>query len=80
VSTNDENALISTNENQHHSHLSPRNLPSKQVVCSTLRISATQQNHHNRRKQESDFVGREKRESNREQVDLDEMMKASDRK
>jgi hypothetical protein len=64
VSTNDENALISTNTNQDNSHLSPQNLPSWPVVCSTLRISATQKT-ITRRKQESDFVGREKRERER---------------
>jgi hypothetical protein len=70
VSKYDDNTLISAILNGDHSHLSPGTSTLKPAVCSTLMISAT-------RKQEG-CVGREKRESNREQVDLDEM-KDSDR-
>jgi hypothetical protein len=50
VSTNDENTLISTNENQHHSHLSPITCPQSQwfaprITSVASKIPATQQNH-----------------------------------
>jgi hypothetical protein len=46
VSKYDGNTLISAISNGDHSHLSPGTSTSKPAVCSTLKISATQQNYY----------------------------------
>ena len=76
MSKYDGNTLISAISNGDHSHLSPGTSTLKPAVCMHLDDFGNATKLLQRRKQEG-CVGREKRESNREQVDLDEM-KASD--
>jgi hypothetical protein len=77
VSKYDGNTLISAISNGDHSHLSPGTSTFEASGLQHLNDFGNATKLLHRRKQEG-CVGREKRESNREQVDLDEM-RASDR-
>jgi hypothetical protein len=68
VSKYDGNTLISAISNGDHSHLSPGTSTSKPVVCSTLKISAMQQNYY---KGGNERAVLEEKEPTREQMGFD---------